>query len=239
MHSLIVFTVSLLSFFELGPKSYNSELAQIVSLANKGDLNSQLELASRYRDGNGVKQDNKKMFKYYKLAALQGHNDSEYFTGNMFYWGTGTRVNKVEAVKWFTIAANKGHAKAQHDLAYCYANGMGIKKDPKEATKWYKKAANEDYKPSQFNLANAYYKGLGVEKDLNQANLWAEMSGNQDVLTLLKKELTESDILLAKNKAFQTIRNIRLKKIKNLNQEQNQGEGQTGSIYIKRRTIPE
>jgi hypothetical protein len=43
--------------------------------------------------------------------------------------------------------------------------------------------------------------------------MWAHMSGNKEILNKIRLELNPQQIEEAKNKAFQTLRDIRIKRI--------------------------
>lgn len=220
MYSLILLFISVLypimgtGFIPIGEGKSNLEIRELIASADSGDSQSAFDLAERFRFANGVEPSNTKMFKYYKLAAKAGNTQAQYVTGSLYFWGTGVPTNKVEAITWFKKAAGKNHPAAQHDLGYCYAQGIALEKDPKMAAYWYIKSAMQDHKPSQFNLANAYYNGIGITQNLTNACIWAHMSGNTKVLKKIHLELSPQQIQEAKDKAFQTLKDIRIKRIK-------------------------
>jgi TPR repeat protein len=50
--------------------------------AEQGDADAQLEVGEAYRYGKGVEQDEEKAFKWWKLAAEQGHERAKYNLDN-------------------------------------------------------------------------------------------------------------------------------------------------------------
>ena len=69
-----------------------------------------IELAANqgfFTEGPLVK-DYDKSFKWFRLGALKGHAQSQYFLGRMFFSGHGTEVNREEAYKWNYLAKANG-----------------------------------------------------------------------------------------------------------------------------------
>ena len=59
-------------------------------------------------------------FKYFQLAAEQGHMEAQFWLGKMYEEGKGVSASKKHANKWYAIAAEQGHAAAQYKLADYY-----------------------------------------------------------------------------------------------------------------------
>ena len=53
-------------------------IAQLISKAEQGDIESQVDLGLNYCMGIGVKKDYKKAFKLLSVAAAEGHSDAQY-----------------------------------------------------------------------------------------------------------------------------------------------------------------
>ena len=81
---------------------------RLESLAKRGDLVSQIELANAYRNGIGVTQDYKTAVKWYKLAAEQGNPLALYNLGRLYYLGKGVPENLVYAHMWAQQASSNG-----------------------------------------------------------------------------------------------------------------------------------
>lgn len=62
--------------------------------------------------GTGVTKDEAEAFRYYTLAAEQGHDEAQYCLGG----GTGKLENELNAVKHYKLAADQGDACAQYKL---------------------------------------------------------------------------------------------------------------------------
>lgn len=132
---------------------------------NQNDAVAQFELGRRYYSGRisagrygGHEQDYKEAFKWWLLAAEQGHADAQYGLGECYYFGNGVDKDFSEAVKWWLLAAEQGDAYAQNFLGRCYENGRGVDKDLNEAIKWYRKAAEQGHESAKNRL-----KALSVD----------------------------------------------------------------------------
>ena len=114
--------------------------------AEQGDVDSQFELASMYRKGEGVEQDLVEAAKWYRKAAGQEHFSAQFYLGLMHQKGEGVEQDLVEAAKWYRKAAEQGgHAAAQFNLASMYRKGEGVEQDLAEAAMWFRKAADQGH----------------------------------------------------------------------------------------------
>ena len=66
--------------------------------------------------GEGVNQDNKEAFKWYKKAAEQGDCDAQYYLSKLYLKGVGTDVDEDKAKYWLIKAHENGHKNAQKAL---------------------------------------------------------------------------------------------------------------------------
>lgn len=82
-------------------------------------MNAQFNLAVSYEVGSGVAVDEKKAFRYFKLAADQGDAEAQFSVGSYYALGIGMVVNKMEAVKYYAMAAQQGHKESTKALSYC------------------------------------------------------------------------------------------------------------------------
>ena len=169
-------------------------------LAEAGDSLAQYSLGLMYKSGQGVPQDDKKAFKWYKLAAEQGFIDAQNNLGFMYSNGQGVPQDYAEAVKWYRLAADQGDAGAQSNLGVMYYHGWGVPQDYKEAVKWYRLAADQGYAKAQNNLGNMYYNGQGGPQDNTMAHMWFNIgaaNGNELGVTnrdIIAKKMTPQAI---------------------------------------------
>ncbi len=137
-------------------------------------------LGGMYYDlGSGVEEDNQEAFKWFSMAAEQGHSRAQYHLGEMYYFGSGVEEDDQEALKWFSMAAEQGHSGAQYHLGGMYDFGYGVEEDNQEAFKWFSMAAEQGNSEAQHYLGEMYYFGSGVEEDDQEALKWFSMAAEQ------------------------------------------------------------
>lgn len=139
------------------------------SLAEKGDMEAQHDLAVLYKTGKGVMRDPEKAAQWFRRAADQGLPDAQFNLGRLYDEGIGVEQHHEYAALWYRRAAEQGHALAQTNLGVLYANGEGVPQDLIKAYVW-------------FNLAAA--QGIGVAFD-NRELLGGQMS--EDMLSRVRE----------------------------------------------------
>ena len=80
-----------------------------------------------------------------KLEALaeEGHADSAFFLGAIYYNGDGTSVDFSSAMKWLKKASKGNHAGAQFLLGLMYAEGHGVQRNLDATVEWFDKATRK------------------------------------------------------------------------------------------------
>jgi hypothetical protein len=104
------------------------------------------------------KKDYAGAMRLYRIAADQGHLESQNDVGMFYLMGMGVPKNVAEGAKWLRKAADAGHPTAQRNMGFLYMEGMGVKKDRNEAIRWLKKSAAQGDEDAQAGL-----KALGVK----------------------------------------------------------------------------
>ena len=114
------------------------------------------------------------------LSLAQGGDaESQFKSGNAYYFGRGVEKDYKESFRWYTKAAEQGHAEAQFNLGFMYDNGQGVTQDYKQAVKWYTKAAEQGDVKAQNNLGVKYDNGQGVTQDYKEAVKWYTKAAEQ------------------------------------------------------------
>jgi TPR repeat protein len=155
------------------------------------------------RAGFSLPRNHEEAFKWYELAANQGHAKAQYSVGDAYDSGKGVPRDAEEAVKWHRLAAdqsaaNQGDAKAQFNIGLAYDSVEGLLQDDQdhhEAIKWYRLAADQGYAEAQFRLGlgyaasentstqskfGTYYPGAGNPGwRCKEAAKWFELAANQ------------------------------------------------------------
>jgi TPR repeat protein len=110
----------------------DSELDKVKKEAEEGYLGAQCRLASMYFEGEGVTQDDKKAFKWFRKAAKQGHADAQFHMGWMHEMGrTKNGPNEKEAIVCYIKASKLGCIKSFYHL------GLVFTKDKKSYDRAY------------------------------------------------------------------------------------------------------
>ena len=81
--------------------------------AMQGHAKAQFNLANKYYEGNGVRQNFKEAFKWYQKAAEQGHSQAQFNLGCMYGRGEGVKKDFAQANQWLYKAALQGNIDAQ------------------------------------------------------------------------------------------------------------------------------
>lgn len=105
-------------------------VAALLPRAESGDAEAQYLLGRLYYyDEQGVPRDYRLSFRWFRLAALQGHAAAEYKLGGMYFSGRGVARDDNQTVHWWRLAALQGHAEALNNLGAMIANGRGAPQD--------------------------------------------------------------------------------------------------------------
>jgi TPR repeat protein len=150
---------------------------------NRGKPEAQYTLGLKYKEGQGVAQNDERAAKLLHKAAEQGYVEAQYKLGLMYSKGDGVERKYWEATKWYSEAAEQGHAEAQYEMGRYYEEGgkdgqgevkprlkfeippelypytyrriQGYKEEAKE---WYHKAAEQGHLQAQYKLGEVYYQ---------------------------------------------------------------------------------
>ena len=142
-------------------------------MAEQGDPEAQVELATCFEEGYGVKRSRRNAAKWYRKAASQGHVLAQFVLGEWYQLGCAPfKKNEKLAVRWYKKAAEQGDPDAQYGLYSCYVDSEGSCHDTKKALKWLEIAADNGQVDAQRGLACNYHLGELVEKDMRKAAQW-------------------------------------------------------------------
>ncbi|MEW6164614.1 MAG: tetratricopeptide repeat protein [Pseudomonadota bacterium] len=106
-------------------------LASLRPRAERGDAEAQYRLGRLYYyDAPGVPRDYRLAFRWFRLAALQGHAGAQYKLGGMYFSGRGVAADDRQAVVWWSKAAAQFQPESLNNLGALFANGRGVARDP-------------------------------------------------------------------------------------------------------------
>jgi TonB family protein len=165
-------------------------VAELISAAEKGSSNAQVNLGVRYSRGDGVVRDDAEAFKWFSAAAEQGLATGQLNVGVSYHNGKGVEKDSKKAEQYYLLAASQGSATAAKYLGYLYNGGDLGKRDPVEAAKWLKKAAEKRDKDAAYSLGWIYFRGGIVPQKTPDAYFWflvAERLGHPDGERLRRK----------------------------------------------------
>jgi len=106
--------------------SVQSHLHSLVQASQRGDVKAQYQLATLYRDGNGIGLSFRKAFHLYHQSALKNFAPSQYQLGMMFRHGLGIRSNAELARYWLRKAARNNYAQARDIFNQFYSKKQSI-----------------------------------------------------------------------------------------------------------------
>ncbi len=180
--------------------------------AEKGHTMAQWKLGRMYAEGDGVQQDDKRAFEYFRRIADSHADDNPgtpqaRFVANAFvalghYYLDGIprttiKADPVRAREMFAYAASYfGDPDAQFYLARIYLDGNGCPKDPRQAARWLGLAANKGQYQAQAMLGAMLFSGQDVPRQAARGLMW---------LTLAKDSATPDQAWIGKlyDSAFQ------------------------------------
>ena len=112
----------------------------------------------------------------FRLAADQGHAESQYLLSTMYDTGQGLPQDDIQAAHWERKAAEQGHAYAQANLSFRYYAAGNFA----EAFAWCQRAACSHLAWAQYNLGRMYRKGEGVPQSDTEAAHWYRLAATQN-----------------------------------------------------------
>jgi hypothetical protein len=111
----------------------------------------------------------------FRLAADQGHAESQYILSTMYDADKGVPQDGAEAARWERMAAEQGHIYAQANVSFrCYRAN-----DFTGAFEWCQRAADGDLAWAQYNLGLMYQKGEGATRSDAEAAHWYRLAASQ------------------------------------------------------------
>lgn len=140
----------LLALFCAG-SAFCGEFEDTLKKAEQGDAKAQYSIGLMYNNGQGVTQDFKQAFYWFKKSAEQGFANAQGDLGVMYDKGKGVIQNYKQAFNWYKKSAEQGYASAQYNVGLMYYQGTGITQNFKNAYIWESLAAAQSYKNAAKN----------------------------------------------------------------------------------------
>lgn len=154
------------------PKNIIRAMKKLMKKNNPGVI---MQMATRYREGNGVIQSNTKTLELRIRAAELGYAQAFGFIGHYYEEGFVVEQNTSKALEFYGIAAKRGSVQAHNALVSLHAkNG-----NADESTKHLKVAASAGDKMSMDDLMQAYKVKLLSKEELTQTLRAFQTSTNE------------------------------------------------------------
>lgn len=178
--------------------------ARLTGLANAGDPDAQLHLASFYETGlSGLPRDLAMARLWTRRAAGGGNRIAMHNLGLFLTEGDGGPRDVEEAAAWFRRAADRGVVDSQFNLGLLYEAGRGVPRNLREAYRWYAIAANagdlaarEKQVEIEGRLSAA--ERAGVDRETSAYRPTPAIRAYPDLVAPPATTLTETQVLLSR-----------------------------------------
>ena len=146
-------------------------------LAQKGNIFSNMLIASCYQNGIGVTKDVNKAIPYLTTAANKNCVTAQRDLALILLNGK----KAMEAAPWFKKGAQNGDATCTFYYGKMLIEGLGVKPDKKEGANYMLKAAENDFPQAMYYVGTCYMNGDGLTKNSEQAVKWYKQAAGQNV----------------------------------------------------------
>lgn len=141
--------------------------------ARLGHVESMLELALRYRTGQGVQMSQAESVRWLVAAAEGGSVEAVFeLTGRIIAKDPQLNLTMAQLRNLTERAARDGSVKAQELFGTMWLEGFGGEASDKRALEWFRRAAENGGHSGQYYLALHYREGVEVSKDMAEAFRW-------------------------------------------------------------------
>lgn len=139
--------------------AYETAVALLQPLADKGVARAQMRLAYMHFLGRGFQRNRTKADEIVRSAlpairrfANEGRGWAQSDLGSLYEDGLVLPRDYGEAVYWYRTAAEKGYPGAQTNLGIMYARGRGVSSSRRTAIEWFQRAAKQGDTVARRNL---------------------------------------------------------------------------------------
>jgi TPR repeat protein len=163
---------------------------EFLAAAERGDADSQFNVALMYEQGLGVGKDEQEAVVWYGKAAAQGNSAAQYNLGVLYENGRGTTIDYAKANEWYRKASAQGDALAIGNLGMLYVRGQGVQENKVAGLALLLVSATRDPSPENNAKRNiAATRGLTAEMIGAAQTLAEELSSAQNLLVPLDQYL--------------------------------------------------
>ena len=113
-------------------------MARLNQFIQDGNTGAQIELARRYRLGEGVVRNPEHALNMLQSIAVRGRDSNAALElGLIYFYGLGAAQNEALAFKWMLLSSLQGNPEAPAYIGMMYLNGSGVKQDETQAVDYY------------------------------------------------------------------------------------------------------
>lgn len=171
-------------------ETQKQELKKLKEKAERGHVQSMVDLATIYTNLMRSKEDWKKGFDYSMKAADNGSEVGQFYVAECYRKGIHVEISKEKYIEWIKKAADNNNLLSQYYMGeYHYS-----RTEYDKAVEYFEKSAYQGYVPSQARLGKLYFDGeenwhlsekqvndmmrfhvkTGIRRDLDEAIFWLE-----------------------------------------------------------------
>ncbi|MDB6032114.1 MAG: Sel1 domain protein repeat-containing protein [Verrucomicrobiales bacterium] len=110
---------------EMHPPSPHTGLQLLTHAAFAGVPAAQVQLAFKYKDGNGVLSNAVEAVVWFRKAAEMGHAEAQFQLGQSLAHGIGCETDLAHGIRWLRRAVRQGHGEAA-DLLSILSNESAL-----------------------------------------------------------------------------------------------------------------
>ena len=125
-----------------------------------------------YDEGQGVTQDDKAAFEWFKKAAEQGYAKAQNSLGVMYSEGQGVTQDDKVAFMWYQKGQNKGTHLPNTIWDYCMRKDRVLPRTIRLRSFGSRKSVEQGHADARSQVAKMYFFGEGVDQDLKAAFEW-------------------------------------------------------------------
>jgi TPR repeat protein len=162
-----------------GGQDAKAALKRLKRSAGYVDVNAQLMIANRLREGKDVSKNSENETEASELILKASANDNpvaQYNVGLMYLEGNGVTRDVEEAFRWLRKSASRGYSEAQLTIGNLLYEGKIFEQDIKTATKLYRLAAKQNNIHAQMIMGEMYIR----EQNYKKALKWIKMTAEQE-----------------------------------------------------------
>lgn len=141
---------------------------KLKSMADRGDVDAQAEVAACYYLGVVIGKDGQKMLEYARKAASKDSPEALNLLGVAYEEGLGVKKNLVKSAEYYQKAVDLKYPVAMCNLGYKYEKGTGVPVNPTKALRLYLEALGLGWSDACFDLFT-YYTEQGPEPNAEKA----------------------------------------------------------------------